>query len=143
GRGKRAGLSPSALVRANKPLESDATNWEYTRIDFSGKASGNIAQHYTTFHDNVRIVYGPVESPSETIDPDALTKDAGWMRCQTLEFAQQKYARPERAKLSIPGGAIPGGQREDGYVQMVGRGNVELEGQTFRAQSDTISYDES
>ncbi|HID20832.1 MAG TPA: hypothetical protein EYP14_00315 [Planctomycetaceae bacterium] len=127
GRGKRAAVSARAQARANAPLKAEEVQWEYTRIEFSGNTVGNLRQRQATFVDRVRIVYGPVDGPLGTINPDQLPKDAAEMQCERLEFAFQ----PETE-------AFP-----RGYIELTARGNAKLEGRTFVARADVISYDES
>ncbi|NOX55247.1 MAG: hypothetical protein GXP27_12580 [Planctomycetes bacterium] len=127
GRGKRAAVSAQAQARANAPLKAEEAEWEYTRIEFSGNTVGNLRDRQATFVDRVRIVYGPVDGPLGTINPDQLPKDAAEMQCDRLEFAFQ----PETE-------AFP-----RGYIELTARGNAKLEGRTFVARADVISYDES
>ncbi len=127
GRGKRAGLTPNASVKANKALEPDAAEWEYMRIDFAGTADGNLKQKFNTFNERVKIIYGPVERPLMVIELDNLTKDAGWMQCQNLRITQKEPPSPE----------------ETGPIELLATGNVELEGRTFNARADSISFDEA
>ena len=61
------------------------------------------------------------------IQLEKLTKDAGRMRCQNLRITQHEPAKTEDA----------------GYVDLLATGNVELEGRSFNARADSISYDES
>ena len=122
----RTALSPAAVAQANRPLESEESEWEYLRIDFSGTMDGNIQQKHTTFNDDVLIVYGPVDLPLDTIDPDELTKGAGWLRCEELQLTQ-------RPTLS---------QRTQ-HVELHASGNTEMHGRSFHARSDVVSYDDS
>lgn len=129
GRGKRAGLSPIALVQANQPLQSESSEWEYTRVDFVGKAVGNLKQRDMTFHDRVQIVHGPVGRPLETIDPDRLDrlpKDVVWMRCDRMRVTQHEKT-----------------ETQPGFDELLADGNAELKGRSFHARADSISYDES
>lgn len=126
GRGRRASLAPAASVRPNGPLESGAPDWEYTRIDFVGRMQGNIRRRTSTFGDRVQIVYGPVERPLAVIDPEHLPENGGWMRCEKLHLTQHEKTA-----------------QRPGYIEALAEGNAELEGRTFHAQADTISYDES
>lgn len=127
GRGKRAALTPNASVKANRALKPDASKWEYMRIDFAGTADGNLKQKFNTFKDRVQIIYGPVERSLMVIKLEDLPKDAGWMRCQSLRITQNE------AK----------GKDQTGYIDLLALGNVELEGRSFNARAESISYDES
>lgn len=127
GRGKRAALAPRAIAQANRPLESDVANWEFTRVNFSGAMKGNLNERETTFNDRVRIVYGPVSRPLDVIDPDVhLPKDGGEMECNSLTIEQLQD--PNSTKK---------------YIGLTAEGNAKLEGRSFYAQADAISFDES
>ncbi len=126
GRGKRAALAPRAVAQANRPLESEVSNWEFTRVTFQGKTVGNLRDRQTKFQDRVHIVYGPVAHPLDTIDPDHLPKDGGDMECDTLQILQIKPT---------------GGQKP--YIELEAKGNAKLEGRTFNARADEITFDES
>ncbi len=115
-------------MRANRPLAADTAEWEYTRIKFDGEMEGNTNDRITTFHDRVRVVYGPVAHPNDEIDEDQepLPKDAGWMRCDTLQLTQHPESKKQAA-----------------YFDMVATGNTELDGRSFHALAHTVTYDES
>ncbi|MEX1098484.1 MAG: hypothetical protein WED34_20735 [Planctomycetales bacterium] len=126
GSGRRAALGPSATAQANRPLAADANDWEYMRIDFTGRTVGNLHQKHTTFNDRVEIVYGPVERPLVTIDVDHLPREGGWLRCDSLRFTQHEET-----------------QEQPAYLELFANGNAELEGREFHARADQITYDES
>jgi hypothetical protein len=130
GGGNRAALAPAATVRANKPLESDVSDWEFMQIKFSHRSQGNLKERHTSFDDRVTIVYGPVDRPLAEIDLDAmggeLPENAGSMQC---------------AKLQIVQNAGSGARKS--YIELVASGNAMLEGRTFTARAETVSYDES
>ncbi|QDU47847.1 hypothetical protein Pan110_01570 [Gimesia panareensis] len=128
----------SRVSQANQPQKTDTDNWNYTRIDFNGKMTGNVSQRSTTFDDRVQITYGGVKRPLDTINPDQLPPNAGWMRSNSLKLIQHEIE----------------GQKKK-YISMLAKGNAELEGnalvknkkapsnQSFIARADTISYDQS
>ena len=126
GRGKRAALAPRAVAQANRPLESEVSNWEFTRINFFGKTIGNLRERQTKFQDRVHIIYGPVTNPLDTIDPDHLPKDGGVMECDTLQILQRKETNSQKQ-----------------FVELEAKGNAKLEGRTFNARADEITFDES
>ena len=126
GGGRRASLSPLASVQANQPLEPDIAGWEYTKVRFAGAMEGNTKQQKTVFRERVEIVYGPVEKPPKRIDPELLPKDGGWMSCDSLTVTQRRDAASQTDA-----------------VELVARGNANLEGQSFQARADTVSYDEA
>jgi hypothetical protein len=128
GSGTRAALAPTATVRANKPLTSDVSDWEFMRIDFSNESRGNLKQRYTEFNDHVTIIYGPVDRPLAELDFDLveLPENAGRMRCERLEITQHPATRLQKAHISLNA-----------------HGNSELEGRAFQARADQVTYDES
>ncbi len=126
GKGNPSAVAPSSLAQANRPMQADNTEWEYVRIDFAGKAVGNLNEKHTTFHDQVRIVHGPVKRLLEVIDPDDLPLDAGEMSCEKLIASQM----PETKKRAS-------------YMVLQASGNAKLEGRKFFARSEFITYDDS
>ena len=126
GRGKRAALAPRAVAQANRPLESEVSNWEFTRINFFGKTIGNMRDRQTKFQDRVHIIYGPVANPLDTVDPDHLPKDGGVMECDSLQILQRKEENSQKP-----------------FVELEAKGNAKLEGRTFNARADEITFDES
>ncbi len=126
GRGKRAALAPRAVAQANQPLESEVSNWESTCITFQGKAVGNLRDRQMKFQDRVHITYGPVARPLDRIDPDHLPKDGGHMECDAMQILQVKS---------------PGSQKP--HIELEAKGNAKLEGRTFNARADEITFDES
>ncbi len=134
GRGKRAGMTPNASVKANRALKPDAAEWEYMRIKFDGTSDGNLKQKFNTFKDEVRIVYGPVERALVVIESDKaenLPKDAGCMHCQSLRITQHEPAQ----------------KNQESQVGLLALGNVHLEGRSlnglFYGRADSVSFDES
>ncbi len=126
GQGKRAGLAPRAVAQANRPLESEVANWDFTSVTFQGKAIGNMRDRQTKFQDRVHIVYGPVVHPLDRIDPDHLPKDGGYTECESLQIVQIK----------------PTGTQKP-YIELEAKGNAKLEGRSFNARADEITFDES
>ncbi len=125
GKHNQAGLAPRDVIQANRPITVVASDWKYTRIDFKGCMTGDIKGQRSRFHDSVRVVYGPVKLPNDTIDADNLPAEAGAMRCDKLEFSYHPRTADNPAA----------------YQQLVGKGNAEIEGRGYYANADEISYD--
>jgi hypothetical protein len=125
GRGKRAGLAPLAAARANRAMDTQGTEWEYSRIKFARDMSGSVKNRTTTFRGQIEVIYGPVGEPLVKIDLDKLPKDGGAMFCDRLEFVQ--LADSDGTK----------------HVELLAKENARLEGRSFFAQADEISFDES
>ncbi len=130
GRGKRAALAPTATGRANQGASTNATGWEYTRIDFANEMLGQQDARSMKFLGQVQVVYGPVAKPLETINLDKLPKDGGAMYCDLLDFTQRKVK-------------VPGITKAEDTVELLAQGNARLEGQSFFAQAYEISFDET
>jgi hypothetical protein len=128
----RPGLARSTGARANKPLQADSTEWEYTRVDFAGHMDGNVERRSTTFHDDVRVVYGPVPTSTDTIDlyVELLPLYAGRMKCEELHLVQH-----------------PGEENKGGNIALAARTNAELEGRTehglFHGKAARLSFDQA
>lgn len=126
GQGKRAALAPRAVSQANRPLESEVANLDFTSVTFQGKMTGNMRDQQAKFQDRVHIVYGPVAHPLDRIDPDHLPKDGGYMECDSLQIVQVK----------------PTGMQKP-HIELEAKGNAKLEGRSFNARADEITFDES
>jgi hypothetical protein len=126
GQNPRANLGPAATVKPNGPLQLETADWEFTRVTFDGTMSGNMQQRHATFRDDVKIVYGPVHHPLAEIDRDHLPKDGGLLQCQELQVLQ---------RVATPG--------EQPLMELVGQGNARLEGNSYHALADQISFDQA
>jgi hypothetical protein len=123
---------------APPPSKADPNTWDFTRVDFAGASEGNVNERYTTFKDRVEIVHGRVLRVKEVIDPDNLPKDGGWMRCDELRLQQHILA----AKTSDKSDDTKK-RGTQSHVEVLGKGNAEVEGRTFHGSADEISYDQS
>ncbi|MDQ3331501.1 MAG: LptA/OstA family protein, partial [Planctomycetota bacterium] len=129
GDGNRASLTADNAVRANASRQPVGDAWEYLFVRFNGTSDGNIKQRTTTFHDRVRIVYGPVADKTQTIDPDRVDRgpaEGGWMKCGQLTLTQ--HSKTETAAA---------------YSEVLGEGNVQIDGRGFSGVADQVTYDES
>jgi hypothetical protein len=97
----------------------------------------------------VRIIFGPVESPQQTITLEQMTEESGWLQCENLTVTQHQL-RPAGGGNSPTNGGNGNGSaaKEDGYITFLAQGNAEAEGlsaqgHTFQGRADTISYDQS
>lgn len=125
--GRRFGrLAKVQANRANKTADKKS-EWNYSRIDFSGNAVGNIKQRYNTFHDHVKVVYGPVERPPHVIDLDSddVPEGVGSMTSKKLVVTQEPKTKDRPA-----------------FITMTANGNAEVDGRGFHARADTITYNE-
>lgn len=126
GSGNRGQIAPQQSAKANAPTQVDATEWEYTFVKFDGKMTGNLHRRHASFKDRCEIVRGPVKHPHDTLNRDQLPRNGGMLRCKELQVMQAAGEKDDRGK-----------------IQLVGLGDVDLEGYDFTAQADQISYDEA
>lgn len=126
GSGNRGQIAPQQSARANAPTQLDATEWEYTFVKFDGTMSGNLNKRHSSFKDRCEVVRGPVKHPHDRLNPDQLPKSSGLLRCQELQVQQTAGTDEERGK-----------------IQLLGKGDADLEGYGFHAKADSISYDET
>jgi hypothetical protein len=78
------------------------------------------------FHDDVEVIYGPVDQPMELVTRDELSEEAGCLLCKFLQVMQH-----------------PQTETEAQHIEMLARGNAKIEGKTFNGEADTITYDGS
>jgi hypothetical protein len=129
GDGNRASFTSDNAVRANTSRQPANESWEYLFVRFDGTSDGNVRQRTTTFHDRVRIVYGPVAGRKQTIDPDRVDLgpvEGGWMKCDQLTLTQ--HAKTDTATA---------------YSEVLGEGDVQIHGRGFSGVADQVMYDES
>lgn len=129
GDGNRASLAADNAVRANTSIPHDKPTWEYMFIEFSRTSDGNIHRRTTTFRNDVRVVYGPVDDTTQKIDPhrpDKAPAEAGWMTCKELTLTRHRKSEDEPE-----------------YSAVLGEGNVRIAGRGFAGVADWVSYDES
>lgn len=132
GRMNPAGLATGAVVKANAAVSQDKPEWQFTRVDFSGKMEGNTKTKVATFHENVRALSGPVKRPDNMIDVERMPADAGWIRSQSLRLTRHQ----------------PTDTRQPAYHEALATGNAKIEGNTgaqgiFHGRADEISFDQS
>ncbi|MEW4527488.1 hypothetical protein [Maioricimonas sp. JC845] len=132
GRTRRIAIEPGATKQTRDPDPSNKLPWEYARISFAGMIDGNINHQTAVLHDWVQILYAPVAQPLQQFERDQLSSNsesaskAAWLGCDQLRVAMRE--QPDS---------------DDSYVQLLGWGNAELEGQLFRALAHEVSFDES
>lgn len=125
GDGPRNGLQPQQKAGANRPIELDTAEWQYTRVKFDGQMAGQMKQRFAVFKERVEILHGPVKLPNQELTRDQLPKAGGFMSCDQLQVEQ--LASPENDRH---------------LIRLAGDGNAWLEGQGFAASADQIVFDE-
>jgi hypothetical protein len=126
GQALRAGLTPQQAAQANRPVDVEPAEWEFTHVKFDGRMEGNLERRFSSFFERVEIVHGPVAGSTDSISRDALPKGGAWMSCEELQVMQQRSQDARKA-----------------FVQLAGQGNCRLEGRDFYALSPQVIYDQS
>ena len=112
------------------PIAQGNSPWNFTRVTYSGRMKGNAEKRRSQFFDRVRVIYGPVNTPTEQLDVDRLPEQAGTLRCEELTVTQVIAPRDKSE-----------------HVTVLGRGNCEIEGRMkdgyFSALAYSVSFDQS
>lgn len=124
--GKGSSLPTRTSADANRPRKVDTHPWEYTRVDFSGRMTGNVHRETSTFRDRVRILHAPVARPADEVNPDAMPENGMSMKCRELEVSR-----------------AAGSSRDKMQVEIVGSGDVLLEGHGYVGRADQVSFDQA
>ncbi|MCP4194016.1 MAG: hypothetical protein GY768_25690 [Planctomycetaceae bacterium] len=124
-RGFQSMQLPGAAANASAPMSDDG-NVSFIQVDFQNQITGNMQRRAAEFQGQVKVIYGPVQSWNESINPDAVLgeKDV-LMSCDRLSFAE--------------GPTLPEGQRT---VNLVAQENTYVEGKTFTARGQRLSYEQ-
>jgi hypothetical protein len=124
-------FSPAEVPQANQPARAAAARWRYSGVKFAGKIDGNMPRSQVRLNDRVEVITAPVEKAlvkfqrnqlSETT-PDA--ENAVWMRCDQLRIIQR---------------AVP--EQKEKFSELFAVGSTQLEGHSFYAYADELTYDE-
>lgn len=103
----------------------------FLRVEFQREATGNLYRRVVEFKNRVQVLYGPVGSFNEFIKPNGpLRKDDLFMTCDQLAVIQRVRASNQRSG-------------EKNQFDLVAQGNTVVEGQSFTAQGDQISYEQA
>ncbi len=136
---KRTGKSPLGLPEATmsqSPEKKDekseqSAGWDYTRITFEGDMTGNYLQRQGTLNRMVNVLHGPVSEPLVRFVRDARPPDSVWIRCETLELLLRSLGGEQKGDSANP---------QNWSVEIQARENAEIEGDSFQASADVISY---
>ena len=117
---------PGGAANAAPAGGGDGLN--YLHVEFQRGMTGNTREGQMTFADQVRAVYGPVEAWDAVIDPDApggLGERGFEMTCDALTVTQ-----------------MPRPDIDANYAEMLAEGNAFIEGTTFTASGQRLTYDQ-
>lgn len=125
--GDQIRLAPTDTVESNQPIRNqDEPHWRYSRLEFSGKLTGNFLEKTAQFdRQRIRILSAPVNQAKAKFSEDDVSSVSNAVRldCRSLKIFQRDYQdRP--------------------YWELFAQEVNELEGQVFRAVADELSFDE-
>ncbi len=122
-------LSPvaSPALPRLRSQQADGGEKTFLQVDYQGRIEGNLNERIVHFQDHVHVVYGPVMSWNETLQPQgALRKNDVLLSCQRLTLAQGQPGSDGRATFDLQA-----------------QGNTYVEGQTFTARGERVSYEQA
>ncbi len=125
-RGQNNPLDPTAKPAAQATPASGDQPLEYLRVDFVEAMEGNFHQRQLAFVRQVQCVYGPVETWNQLLDAqnvDGLNEEAVMLDCDRLVVTEMPQPVASR-----------------GAIELEAQGNAVIEGRTFTARSDRITY---
>jgi hypothetical protein len=132
--GKIAGVGPgsvSSVRRGQVPAPGNSPNDQgmtYLQVDFRDGIDGNIKDRELSFVGSVKGIYGPVDAWNHVLDVGAELVPGSpnvRMQCQRLTISQM----------------APGEIRTT-PLEFVATGETTVEGKSFTAKADRISYDQ-
>ncbi len=124
-------LGQAAPVRPGpqQPARPKPAELIYLKTTFERGFVGNIHRREVQFIHQIQVVYGPIKTWSSTIDPQDRTRLGERdvvMNCDRLKLYQLSSSTAERAP-----------------IEMEATGNSVVEGRTFTARGERISYSEA
>jgi len=117
-------------ARTPQPNAREATEQDegfaFVNIEFESALAGNLARREMTFENQVRATYGRVESWETRLDPtrpEQLGPKGAVLTCERMTLAESGTSASGRAQY-----------------EMAATGNASVEGNTFRALGERITY---
>jgi lipopolysaccharide export system protein LptA len=127
----RSSRQPSPRVRSdNRQPSGKPPQITFTRVVYQQGITGNIHKREIVFGDQVETIYGPVPSWDAELDnnrPDNLGERGVAITCDQLSLYEMGPWVTNRRRA----------------VEMVAKGNAEVEGKTFNARADRLTYAEA
>jgi lipopolysaccharide export system protein LptA len=129
--GFRGDWNPAAGSQPTQPDAEAADAKTFLQVDYQREITGNIYRNIVDFWDRVQVVYGPVLSWNEIITTQGpLRKNDVLLSCDRLTVAQTTIGAP----------SAPSDKR---LLDLLAQGNTYVEGQTFTARGERVSYAQS
>jgi hypothetical protein len=127
----RSSRQSAQRARSDKRQPADkAPQITFTRVVYQQGITGNIHQREIVFGDQVETIYGPVPSWDAELDnnrPENLGERGVAITCDQLSLYEMGPWVTSRRRA----------------VEMVAEGNAEVEGKTFNARADRLTYAEA
>lgn len=99
----------------------------YLQVDYNGTIEGNLNERIVHFQEHVRVIYGPVRSWNESLQPRGILRDNDvLLSCQRLTVAQGVQAIAGRPTFDLQA-----------------QGNTVVEGKTFTARGERVSFEQA
>ncbi len=121
--------APGATARSiSAPAEQDE-GLRYLSVEFQRAMNGNLKRRQIVFGDQVQTIYGPVSDWRDTIDPDRteqLGETGVVVNCDQMTLTE-----------------MPAAGRKRGWMELEATGNTLVEGQTFTARANRMTYAEA
>jgi lipopolysaccharide export system protein LptA len=135
----------SAAPRFVAPPPDAGAKLHYLQVDFLGGLTGNIITRELTFREQVRTVYGPVDSWEQELDgnrPETLPPESMRLSSDAMRINEDPIAVRNAAV------AVNGEKPAIGPIQFRADGNVVIEGQEpgrgpFHARADVARYEQA
>jgi len=127
GIGKNIGLGNASRPPARSAGDAPPTDLVYLRVDFQNALRGNVNQRQAEFQHFVRVVYGPIPSWDQVLDPNR----PDGLGPQGVELTSDKL---------LIGEPLVGGTRS---LEMSAVGNTNVKGRDFSARADRLAYAEA
>jgi hypothetical protein len=120
--------SASASTSAAQATAAETTEAKtFLQVDYQREISGNLYRKIVEFADRVKVIYGPVLSWNESLSADSpLRANDVLLSCDRLTVAQ----------TALVTGGPP-------MMDLIAQGNTYVEGQTFTARGERVSYQQS
>ena len=113
----------------------DVEKLTYLNVDFQDKITGNLSDRRINFHDQVKAVYGPVDSwqsrlPSD--DPDAVGENGAILNCHRLSVTAVESPYNKNPNI-----------KEKQNIELEAVGNTLVESVLYTARGSRMSFDQA
>ena len=116
--------------RRTEKTKPNPDGLNFVRVNFDGSLNANVEKKEITIRGNVRTIYSPVQSTSESYDPDQLSRqlppDSIRIKCEQLKMVQWTPRNSSKASK-----------------EMLATGNAHIISSKFEATADRVSYSEA